>query len=131
MPTPTSQSTSTAAPPIRVVGLVRLPLAAAEDLATMASMISVTNAHFLSMALEYYETGEPMKIKCFTMKPQKTAAVIRLSADVGLRLARLAAERLYSPADICKQAIATVNDSTPSELFGKDWSRYAPHLTEN
>lgn len=30
------------------------------------------------MALEYYETGEPMKIKCFTMKPQKTAAVIRL-----------------------------------------------------
>jgi len=128
MLTETSQSTSTATPPLKAIKFVSLPRPDAEVVSTWASVTSVTNAHFLSMALEYFETGEPMKIKRFSIKPQNTVKVIRLPLDAGLRLARLASEQLFSPTSICRQAIAKVNDSKPSELFGKEWKRYASHL---
>lgn len=131
MSTETSQSTSTAAPHLQAIKFVSLTRADAEVVSTWASIMSVSNAHFLSMALEFFETGEPMKIKRFSMKPQNTVKVIRLPLDAGLRLARLAAERLFSPTSICRQAIAKVNDSKPSELFGQEWKRYASHIAED
>lgn len=131
MSTAISPSPSTAPSLLKAVAQVRLPLSVAESVSLWASSTSVTNAHFLSMAIEYFDTGEPMKINRLSMKPQKTATVIRLPADAGLRLARLSAERRYSPADICKQAIAKVLDSTPSELFGKDWRGYATHIADD